>query len=74
MSELPDVSIAALRRLARGLLYDRHGAEDVVQEAWLAALASGPRSMPLGAWLACTVRRLAQNRRRAEARRRERER
>ena len=31
-------SIPALRRLARGLLHDRDGADDVVQDAWLAAL------------------------------------
>jgi hypothetical protein len=31
-----------LRRLARELLFDRGRTEDVVQEAWLAALRGGP--------------------------------
>src|SRR5262245_62030438 len=73
MDELPDPSVAALRRLARGLVFDRHGAEDVLQEAWLAALAARPEAARLGAWLGETVRRLALNRRRAELRRRARE-
>ena len=64
-----------LRKLARGLLYDRHGSEDVVQEAWLAALraARPPRGGSLGAWLAGTVKNLARQRTRAEARRARRE-
>ena len=74
MNELPDVSVAALRRLARGLLFDPHGAEDVVQEAWLAALRVQPPAARLGAWLSVAVRNLAQNRRREEARRARRER
>src|SRR5262245_51890459 len=73
MVETPDVSVAALRRLAQGLLYDRHGAEDVVQEAWLAALGLPSATPRLGAWLTESVKRLAQNRRREEARRRARE-
>lgn len=76
MSAMPDIPVAALRRLAQGLLYDRHRAEDVVQEAWLAALRAGPPGPPgpgLGGWLTETVKRLARNRRREEARRRKRE-
>ena len=63
-----------LRHLARGLLYDRAGAEDVVQSAWLAALHHGPpRKGTQGAWLAGTVRRLSRQRTREEARRGRRE-
>lgn len=69
MSDLHDVSVEDLRRLARGLVFDRHGAEDVVQEAWLAALRTQPPATNLGAWLAGAVRNLAGNRRREEARR-----
>jgi len=73
MSQPPDVSVTALRRLAQGLLYDHHGAEDVVQEAWLAALRANPPAARFGAWVTETVKRLARNRRREEARRQRRE-
>ncbi len=66
-------SIAELRQLARGLLYDWHGAEDVVQEAWLAALSAPTRSERSAGWLAGAVRRLSRNRMRRDARRRSRE-
>jgi RNA polymerase sigma factor (sigma-70 family) len=63
-----------LRVLARRLLADEHGAEDVLQEAWLAALESPPRDVrALGAWMHQVVRRLALRRRRSEQRLRERE-
>lgn len=66
--------VEALRRLARGLLYDRQRAEDAVQDAWLAALRKDRSAgQGLGAWLAGAVRRLALQTRRAEARRREHE-
>lgn len=50
-----------LRLLARRLVWqDEHAAEDVVQEAWLAALERPPRfEGPLRAWLARVVRNLA---------------
>jgi RNA polymerase sigma factor (sigma-70 family) len=70
-SELP---VESLRRLARGLLFDPHRAEDVVQEAWLAALQQKSAPAGLGAWLAGSVRRLAPNLLRSEARRSRRER
>lgn len=74
MAELPDVPIHPLRRLARGLLFDRHGAEDVVQEAWLAALRAPNVEARLGGWLSEAVKRLARNRRREAVRREARER
>ena len=73
MSSQPEIPVAALRRLAQGLLYDRHGAEDVVQDAWLAALRARPPAARLGGWLTEAVKRLARNRRREEARRTKRE-
>ncbi len=73
MRELPDVSVAALRRLARSLLYDRDRAEDVVQDAWLLALRRQPPAEGLRAWIAAAIRRIALDSRRAEARRRARE-
>jgi RNA polymerase sigma factor (sigma-70 family) len=49
-----------LRLLARKLVYDEHVADDVVQQAWLAALERPPRFQgPLKAWLAGVVRNLA---------------
>ena len=64
-----------LRRLARRLLFDRGQADDVVQEAWLAALRRAPDANAGGrGWLAGAVRRLARNRNRAELRLRHRER
>ncbi|HEX6882315.1 MAG TPA: sigma-70 family RNA polymerase sigma factor [Planctomycetota bacterium] len=73
MHEHTETHMAALRRLARGLLYDAHGAEDVVQEAWLAALRKRPDSAPLGAWLRTAVRHLALDTRRRDERRARRE-
>jgi RNA polymerase sigma factor (sigma-70 family) len=63
-----------LRRLARELLFDRSRTDDVVQEAWLAALRGGPpEGWSLGAWLAGTARRLSLNANRSDARVRRRE-
>ena len=74
-SEQPHaLPVDSLRRLARSLLYDSHRADDVVQEAWLAALRREREPAELGSWLAGTVRRLASNSRRGEARRIEHER
>jgi len=64
----------ALRALARGLLSDAHAAEDVAQEAWLAALQRGERAASLPGWFAGVVRNLAGKRRRGEERRSRRER
>ncbi|TDJ70396.1 MAG: RNA polymerase sigma factor, partial [Planctomycetota bacterium] len=63
------VQTRRLRRLARGLLFDRDQAEDVVQEAWLATLRASPgQGRTPFAWLAGTVRRLAWNVNRGDAR------
>lgn len=52
----------SLRRLARGLVLDEHRAEDVVHDAWVAALEKPPEPRaPLGAWLASVVRNVAAN-------------
>jgi RNA polymerase sigma-70 factor (ECF subfamily) len=61
---------AFVRALARSLVRDEHAAEDLVQETWLTALRSPPRSAAaLPAWLARVVRTRAQNAARGEARR-----
>src|SRR5262245_44413171 len=63
-----------LRRLVRGLLFDRHAADDVVQETWLAALRGGPaHGASLRAWLASVARHLAFDVRRSGGRRERRE-
>src|SRR6185436_4289861 len=54
---------AFLKRLARGLLGDEHLAEDVAQEAMVAALEHPPEERgALRTWLARTARNLALNR------------
>lgn len=66
----------ALRGLARALTADAHAAEDLVQDAWVAALQrprSAPSNAPLSAWLRGALRNLARVRSRTEARRRARE-
>jgi len=64
---------AWMRRLAAGLVRDAGEADDVVQEAWVAALeARGPIG-DLGAWLATVVRNSARSLRRGAARREARE-
>ncbi len=64
-----------LRALARGILRDEHGAEDVVQDAFVAALEAPPRrSWSLRGWLAGVTRNLALMRVRSETRRAARER
>ncbi len=51
-----------LRALARGLLRDEHAADDVVQQAYLAALERPPRAGSyLKSWLVSVVRNLAFN-------------
>jgi len=60
----------SLRRLARGLVLDEHRAEDVVHDAWVAALEKPPEPRaPLAAWLASVVRNVASNVVRREAQR-----
>jgi RNA polymerase sigma-70 factor (ECF subfamily) len=63
----------ALRGLAQSLLSDVHAAEDVAQDAWLAALErrSPPASLP--AWLTGVARHLAAKLRRGDERRARRE-
>jgi RNA polymerase sigma-70 factor (ECF subfamily) len=64
-----------MRSLARSLLADPSAADDVVQEAWAAALEHPPLAdRPLEPWLARVVRNFAWKRRRGERRRAEHER
>ncbi|MFG0319064.1 MAG: sigma-70 family RNA polymerase sigma factor [Planctomycetota bacterium JB042] len=66
---------ASLRRLARALLFDPADAQDVVQQAWLAALQRPAESIRAPrAWLAGVVRHLAKRTHRDGARRERRER
>jgi DNA-directed RNA polymerase specialized sigma24 family protein len=69
VDERSDLPIEPLRRLARGLLYDRDRADDVVQDAWLAALRRPPAPESMRAWLAGAVRKLARSTHRDERRR-----
>ncbi|MEW6745141.1 MAG: sigma factor [Planctomycetota bacterium] len=63
-----------VRALARSLVLDDALTDDVVQQAWLAALRSPPRAgRGLRGWLATVVRNTARTLRRDEARRRSRE-
>jgi len=81
MSEEPIIDLQQLearvewvRALARSLVQDRDLAEDVAQEAWMAAVRRPPRSQAaLPAWLRTTVRHLAQRVRRENRRRTARE-
>lgn len=64
-----------LRRIARELVGDEHLAEDLSQEASIAALAGAPGAEPdRRRWLHAVVRRQSAGRFRAEARRAQRER
>jgi RNA polymerase sigma factor (sigma-70 family) len=65
---------AWLRRLAARLADDRDDADDLVQDAWIAAWQRGPDpTRSLRPWLAKVIRDAARMRRRAEHRRRARE-
>ena len=58
-----------VRALARSLLHDEHLADDVVQEAWMAALQEPRGSIKkVRAWLAGTVRNLSIKKLRTEGR------
>ncbi|MEO6710595.1 MAG: sigma factor, partial [Planctomycetota bacterium] len=58
-----------LRRLAAALLGDAHGAEDVVQDAFVSVLARREQPAGLASWLRAVVRRLALDRKRKAGRR-----
>jgi RNA polymerase sigma factor (sigma-70 family) len=63
-----------VRRLSRALLSDANEAEDVAQDAWVAALRRPPTAGDgLRGWWARVVRSTASNHRRSESRRTERE-
>ena len=65
---------AWVRRLAVRLLRDETDADDVIQEVWLRAMRSPPRSeAAVRSWLGRVVRRLVLDRRRGEARTRRRD-
>ncbi len=69
-NELLTTQAGGLRALARGLLVDEHGAEDVVQETWVTALERPPANREGWAgWLRAVARSLALKRRRGEGRR-----
>jgi len=63
----------ALRRLARGLVRDEAAADDVAQEACLAALQAPVAARDPQAWLATVARNAARKLGRSEQRRRRRE-
>src|SRR5262245_16784800 len=63
-----------VRQLARALVGNEHEAEDLAQEAWLAALGTGPaRSAAWKSWFRGVLRNLVRARFRGDHRRRERE-
>ncbi|HKB15275.1 MAG TPA: sigma-70 family RNA polymerase sigma factor [Planctomycetota bacterium] len=63
-----------VRRLARSLVADAHLADDLAQDACLAALEASPRTdRPIRGWLATVVRNLVRQSKRRDARRRARE-
>jgi len=63
-----------VRRLARSLVFDEAGADDLAQQVWLAALSHPPASeSALRGWLATVARNLASSSRRGLAARVQRE-
>jgi len=74
LSEDLERETALLRRVARGIVFEPALAEDVVQEAWLAALRAQRTQSVGGGWLTEAVRRIAHGTRRSAARRQARER
>ncbi|MCK6445991.1 MAG: hypothetical protein L6Q99_06320 [Planctomycetes bacterium] len=59
--------------LARSLVFDAERVDDVVQELWLQTLSRPATGARGGGWLNLSIRHIAANLRRAEARRRARE-
>jgi RNA polymerase sigma factor (sigma-70 family) len=72
LSENPELLLSHadfMRALARSLLHDEHLAEDVVQDAWMAALGEPQGGIKkVRAWLAGTVRNLSLKKLRTEKR------
>jgi len=62
-----------LRALARALVREASAADDLAQDAWLAALEARVEARSWPAWLATVARRLATKERRTSARRAQRE-
>ena len=62
-----------VRRLARSLVFDQQRVDDVVQEAWLAAVQRPPQPRAAVSWFRSTLQHLAQRRTRDDARRQTRE-
>ncbi len=63
-----------VRALARNLVIDAHRAEDLSQDAWVAALEGRPaKGVSLRRWIAGVMRNLARQSRRGELRRADRE-
>lgn len=61
---------AWMKRLARELVHDPHAADDLVQEAWVAALERPPESgTPVRRWIAAVMRNFARDAWRADLRR-----
>src|SRR5688572_30476012 len=58
-----------VRALARKLLSDRHAAEDIAQETWVAAIEAPCAAPSLPRWLASVVKNLAHKAQRVERRR-----
>ncbi|MCE9596170.1 MAG: sigma-70 family RNA polymerase sigma factor [Planctomycetes bacterium] len=59
-----------IRQLARALVRDADAADDLVQEAWVAALERGPEpDKPFTRWIAAVMRNFARDRWRGEVRR-----
>jgi RNA polymerase sigma factor (sigma-70 family) len=68
-------SSGRVRSLARGIAGSSARAEDLVQEAWVAALEKPPdEGVPILRWIAGVLRNLAREERRSQVRRSERER
>lgn len=65
--------LAWIRRLAYALVKDADVADDISQEAWLAARRAAPDDRPLRPWLARVVRNLVRMQSRSTVRREHRE-
>jgi RNA polymerase sigma-70 factor (ECF subfamily) len=65
--------LAWIRRLAYAIVKDADVADDISQEAWLAARRSAPGDRPLRPWLARVIRNLVKMQSRSDVRREHRE-